>query len=423
MNTRKIALIALVAPAFVGGIASTACSDASALPGLDNIAEQCGLVCAAEGIVEGNAQISGIRSVDAFFNAVVDFNAKANLVSGNIEVQLGRIRAAVGASTNAELKAKLQAKLALYVTGNLKVVAQPPKCEVSASASVEATAKCDASVTPGMVSAKCSGSCTLDASATATCDAMATLKCSGTAPALNCMGVCKASCEGTCMLDGTAKCEGSCMGMTDATTGNCNGACMLSAGAQCNGSCTGQCKGECEYTPGNAMCTGGAQVKCEAKANAQVECKGRCEGTVTPPMAKVECQASAKASAEVNAECTPPKLDVQFAVKADLDATGKAEFEAFRAVFVDAYAQILAEKARAKIVIDAGTGLTTAAGVAVKGAVQAVIDTPKVDLKASIGAGCALKELPNVGMSISGSTKKLTDSVTAVAEVSTVVGG
>ncbi|MDX2055158.1 MAG: hypothetical protein SFV15_22340 [Polyangiaceae bacterium] len=421
MKTTKIALIALLAPALIGGIASTACSDvANAAGPLDGLAAQCGLVCDAEGIVEGNAQISGIRSIDAFFNAVLEFNGQATLVSGNIEAQLARIRGALGVTTNAEIKAALTAKLTANVEGKARIVAEPPKCEVSAKATLEAQAKCDASVDPGSASVKCSGSCVAEASASASCDAMATLKCSGTAPMLSCSGTCKASCEGTCMLDGKTKCEGTCAGTLNAD-GTCMGECTVAAGGKCNGTCSGKCTGECEYTPPmGVMCSAGAEVKCEAMANAQVECKGKCEGEVTPPMVKAECNASAKASAEVKAECSPPKLYVEFTAKAGLDAAAKADFAAFTSVFVDAYGQILAQQAQAKGIIKAGGTLTAAATAAAEGLGQVAIDG---DLKAKIGAGCAIPEMGKVGKLIGDATGKLNTSVMDVAAITTTVGG
>jgi len=407
MNTRKIALIALLAPAFVGGIASTACSDASALPGLDNIAEQCGLKCDAQGVVEGNANISGIRSIDAFFGAVVDFNGQATLVSGNIEAQLARIRGTLGVATNADIKAKLTANFAANVMGKATVAVEPPKCQVSASATIEASAKCDATVTPGMASVKCSGTCTAEASASATCDAMATLKCSGSAPMLKCEGTCKAACEGTCMLTGTTKCQGECMGTLGAD-GNCNGECKLDAGAQCNGSCSAGCKGTCEYTPPmGVMCSGGAEVKCEAKANASVECKGKCEGSFEEPMVK--------------AECKPARVFFKYAVAGGVDAAAKANFDAQMAIVVDAYGQMLAEVKRADVVIKAGANLSTAASGAVTGAVTEL--SAKADLKATIGAGCALGELGKVAGLVTAGTGKLTASVSAVADITTAIGG
>lgn len=421
MRTSTYGFGALFVPMMMGALLVQGCGEDSALPGgAGDLAAQCGLVCSAEGIVEGNASISGLQSIDAFFNAVVNFNAKANIVASNIDLQLGRIRGALGVETNAEIRAALEAKISANVEGGFKIVAEPAKCEITASATVEAAAKCDAEVDPGMVSAKCEGSCTAEASAMAECSGEATLKCSGTAPSLACEGTCKAECTGTCTMDGTAKCQGTCMGSTD-DGGNCDGECQLSAGATCNGSCEGECKGECEYTPPSGECEAGAQVKCEASASASVECEGKCEGEVEPPMVKAECQASAKAEAELNAECTPPKLDVQFEFAAGIDASAQAEFEAFLSVFVDAYGEILAEVGRADIVVEAGADLVGAAEGAVTGAVEEL--SVNGDLKAIVGAGCALDQLPLVVGVIGDATAKLEGSVSATADITEVVSG
>jgi len=60
---------------------------------LDDLAGQCGLTCPKTGIVDGNASISGVASVDSFFQAVLDFQAKANNVSAGIDAQLAAIKA------------------------------------------------------------------------------------------------------------------------------------------------------------------------------------------------------------------------------------------------------------------------------------------------------------------------------------------
>src|SRR5690349_4644778 len=95
INHRAAGLLLLVAGAF-----STQACDGKDSP-LGDLAEQCGLTCDAKGIVEGNASVSGIPNVDAFFAAVVNFNAKASLVSGNIDAELLKIKAALGLEANA----------------------------------------------------------------------------------------------------------------------------------------------------------------------------------------------------------------------------------------------------------------------------------------------------------------------------------
>jgi len=165
------------------------------------------------------------------------------------------------------------------------------------------------------------------------------------------------------------------------------------------------------------MCSGGAEVKCEAKANASVECKGKCEGSVEPPMVKAECQASAKASAELKAECKPARVFFKYTAT----AAATAEFDAQMAIVVDAYGQMLAEVKRADVVIKAGANLSTAASGAVTGAVTEL--SAKADLKATIGAGCALGELGKVAGLVTAGTGKLTASVSAVADITTAIGG
>src|SRR6185369_17986549 len=114
--------------------------------GGDELLKQCGLVCPDKGIAEGNASISGIPNVDAFFGSVVNVNAKANLISGNINAELGKIYASVGATGAADFQASLKAKFKL--DGDVTVKFQPAQCAVSAKATIEATAKCDATVDP-----------------------------------------------------------------------------------------------------------------------------------------------------------------------------------------------------------------------------------------------------------------------------------
>jgi hypothetical protein len=204
------------------------------------------------------------------------------------------------------------------------------------------------------------------------------------------------------------QCEGSCDGM-------CEGTCELNAAAECNGSC----KGECTYTPPSGKCDAGASVTCEAKANASVECNGKCEGEVEPPQASAECQASAKADASVNVECTPPSLDLQYQFDASLNATAKAEaqanFEAFLVSFRGSFSAILAQSAQAEVILAAGLDIKDK-GVA---AVQDVVENfdVKGNLKATVGVSCAVTQLPLVKDSMADSTKALTASGKAAADL------
>jgi modification target Cys-rich repeat protein len=404
---------------------------------LGDLAEQCGLTCPVEGIAEGNFSISGVASIDAFFSSVVTFNAKANLVANNINGELAKIRARLelpATATAAQIKAAIIAKYELDATAGLKVKYQEPRCDVSAKATIEATARCDATVTPGSAKVQCSGSCEVEGSVMAMCSGSAMAKCVGQAngPMLECTG----ECSGTCELTAAAECNGTCKGSCEGTcsaevmnaegqaecNGTCEGECQGTCEMTAKGSCEGQCKGECEYTPpsGSVECEAGATVKCEAAAMGSVECNGKCDGEVTPPMASAECQASAKAEAEVNVECTPPQLALEYEFRANASAEARAEFEGFLTGFVASYGRIVAELKRADVVLNAGADIGAAATGALDGAFEAAADG---SLKAKVGVGCAVTELDNVGGVITTASNNLRGSVTAAGSLTAEITG
>ena len=161
MNRKLRGLMFTIPGIALGAISASSCDKvAGALPGGDALLKQCGLVCPDQKLADGNASISGVASVDAFFSSVVHFQAQADIVTNGIQAELDAIAASVGAKAGdtADLKAKLAAKISANVDGKLQVVYQPPKCNVSAKATLEAQAKCDASVKPGSASVKCEGS-------------------------------------------------------------------------------------------------------------------------------------------------------------------------------------------------------------------------------------------------------------------------
>jgi len=408
---------------------------------LGNLAEQCGLVCPDEGLAEGNASISGVASVDAFFGAVISVRDAAGSVEASVRSELIGLAGLLGAEVDAnasidalagEVKAALDAKISANVEGSLTVNYQPAKCEASLEVSTKAAAECDVDADPGMASVKCEGTCEIDAQAQAMCTGEATLKCEGQAPSLMCSG----SCTGSCQLEVAAECSGTCNGTCDGMCsakdgmGNCRGSCMGMCQGSCEleggGSCSGKCEGSCEYEPGGAMCEGGAKAKCEGAAKVDVECKGGCEGEVTPPMVKAECKAAVEAKAKANVVCTPPSVDVQFAFKASVNADAQAEFRAFLRGFKMHFSAMLAALERSELVLDAianaETGLIVSANGAVKGAVDTALKSD-LDLKVTVGLGCALDELKAVGGALGEAQGSLEGSVSAVGMISASVGG
>ena len=409
----------------------TSCED-----GVGGIAEQCGLTCPAEGVLEGNASISGIGNIDAFFDAVVQVRTTALDLQNGVRAELEGLAALLGIegtaemdlpTLSAEVKAALEAKFSANVQGGVDVRFNPPRCEADIEVTARATARCDAEVDPGSVQVACEGKCEVNASVAAECQAEGNLECRGTAPNLECSG----SCQGTCRLEVAATCEGVCNGTcngecsSESSPGVCNGSCDGTCEGTCElnagGSCSGSCEGECTYTPPTAECEAGAKAVCNFEGQAEAKCEGKCEGEVTPPSVKAECEAAVDASAKADLRCTPPELDVNFTFAAGVDANAQAEFRAFIRGFKGRFSAILALRSRLEALGRAAENL----GVAATGAVQTSFDTAlggDIDLKTSIGLSCALAELDDVGTATSEAVTSITASTTAVGEVVGTVG-
>jgi hypothetical protein len=353
---------------------------AAAVPACENpVPDVCNLECPAEGILDGNASISGLTTVDSFFSAVVAFNKAALEVQAGVDAELRGIAVSLEldpAAGAADIRGALEAKLKASVDGGLKIDYAPPRCTVAAEVAVDAAAKCDAEVDPGSATVECKGTCTVDASASASCDASATVVCKGTAPDL-----------------------------------------------KCSGTCTGECQGSCEYTAPEGSCEAGAEVRCQAAADASASCDGSCDGEVVPPKAKAECEASVEAEAKLRAECTPPTLEIRWQWSAELegDVKAQAEFKAWVEGFRGRYGALLAATARSKLVLEAGAGLGSAA-------LDLVANLPgelsgSADLRATLGLACALPELEAVATVITDSSAALSGSVMGAAEITAAIAG
>jgi hypothetical protein len=443
----------------ISGLALLVASSLAISCGSDNpVSDVAGGLCKGfecKSIATAGGSITGIAEFDAFFTSVVNFNAQANILDADVKATLAELAAAAGAEVGANadatatnIAAEVMGGFGGNIEGGITIQYAPPRCEVSAEASIQAAAKCDATVKPGMASIKCEGTCEAEASAMVECSGSAELKCTGTAPSFACEGTCQGSCDvsagascegeckGTCELDGTAACDGECAGTEEG--GMCTGECKLRAGAKCEGTCkgtcelhaggtcSGECKGECTYTPPEGGCTGGAKASCTASANASVECKGECKGEATPPEVKAECEASVKAEADFNAECTPPTLDVAYKLSAEFEANGsadaKAEFAARIEAFGKAYGKLVAKGAKLKLVGDAGAGILAAAGVAITDGLGAVANS-NASFIVKAQALCAVDELGTAKAMISSAASKVSGNVTAVGKVTGAVGG
>ena len=404
---------------------------------LADFAEKCGLdiECKLGGIAEGRANISGVASVDSFFSSVISFQNTALGVSADIDAEIAAIRADFGIAASADLEAELKAKFSANVEGSLNIEAEPARCQADIQASVQAKARCEAEVMPPKAMLECKGSCEVEANAMVKCEGSAELRCTATAPSIACMGECKGSCEANLMA--AAACEGTCKG---SCSGDCsayadNGGAMAECAGKCNGMCTGKCevelaaeakcegscKGECTVTKPSGGCEGGIRAECKAEANAMVMCEGRCDGEITPPKASAECEASVKAEAKMNVQCTPPRLAINYKLKAAAGAElmAQARFVAAVENLKVRLPSLLAKIKRASVVIDAGADLTGAADGAIKGAAMAAGDA---NARVAIGLACAIKEVPKVGAAVAAASTKLQGSLSASTKLTAGLG-
>lgn len=442
MNTNHTRIFGLVACGLITGVGLTAVQGCGEGGVLDNLREQCGLVCAAEGIVEGNASISGIANIDAFFGAVVSVRDASLNVSATVRAELEALAASLEIEGYADMsidqlaaavEGGIKAKLEANISGGLKIDFQPPRCEASLEVSAKAAAECDVMADPGSVEAKCEGKCEVSADVAAMCEAEGKLECRGTAPDFQCSG----SCSGTCQLEAAASCSGTCNGdcsgncsVTDAMgrcagscDGMCQGTCQLSAAAECSG----RCEGECTYTAPEGGCTGGARAECDVSGMAEARCEGSCQGNVEPPEVSAECKASVEAKAKAEVQCYPPSLNVSFQFAGGVNADAQAEFRAWLETFKLRFSNMLAAKAKLEIVLDAiinqETGLIVSATGAVQGAVEASLEAAgSGDLKVIVGIECAIDELANVQTALTDAQGAVEGSVSAIVMVGGAVG-
>lgn len=418
-------------------------------PLANELLQQCGLDC--KGVIESRGSLSGDAKLDAFFTAVVSFDAQARLIEADIEAALREMALAAGAEVEAgadikDLSAAIEAQVKGgfdgKIDGGLELVYEPPRCAVSAQATLEAAARCDASVDPGKASVECKGECVAEVEAMASCEGE--LKCTGKAPSFACEGECTGSCEldvgatcegtcnGVCKLDGTAACDGECKGTL--TDGMCDGECDVRAGGTCSGTCEGscelaaggtcegKCKGECTWDPGEAECQG--RASCEASGSASVECKGECKGEVEPPKVDAECEASVKAEANMKAECHPPKVDLKYELNADGELYGdvdaQAEFAAQMEAFAKAYGKLVAKMGKLEMVLSAGGELRDAAETTISSAAEAIVDGD-ANWGAKAGAYCAVSQAGPTASLLASAAQRLNGSLQVVVELTGAV--
>jgi hypothetical protein len=445
MQIEQIEIPRPLLPLMSCGLLAGTLVSAQGCDGLGDLADQCGLVCPDTGIVEGNASISGVVSLDAFFSAVLTVRDASADVASSMRAELEGIAASLEIEGYAEMSLDqlttavvggLQAKFDANLQGGLTITFTPARCEANIELALEAAAECDVEATPGELEVECQGKCEVTAEVAAECAAMGTLECTGTAPDFECEG----ACQGSCQLDVAASCSGTCSGECDGAcsscvggncdvqgnvTMNCNGSCMGSCTGTCEleaaGTCEGRCEGSCTYTPAMGGCEADATAKCDVSGMADVECAGKCEGTVEPPMVSAECQATVDATANAEIVCTPPSLDVRFAFADGLDADAQAEFKAWLEGFKTRFAAMAAIRGKLDGVRLAAEGLITASVEVIPGVIDELEAEGGLELDVAVGIGCALVEAEQVGVVLDTSVADLGGSLDAFARVSGTV--
>jgi hypothetical protein len=211
---------------------------------------------------------------------------------------------------------------------------------------------------------------------------------------------------------GNAECAGSCSGM-------CKGSCDIDVTA--DASCEGKCRGECTVTKeGNAGCEGGLRAQCRGKAGASIECKTKCDGEFEPPKVDAKCQAKVQADAKLSVKCTPPRVALNYRLRASAfaDLEARLRFEsALKSLVQVRLPALKAAVARSKSVGDAGKDLVTAANGAFKGAINEAKGQSGIDVKFVFGLGCAAEQIGKVEGIITGSTKTVSDAVAAAGKI------
>lgn len=318
-------------------VTSASCDQATSIS--EDVCGPCG------SLVTGDLSISGVAQLDGFFKAVANLRDATASIRTNFDQDILAIAELYGISDAevdpelvAELRAQIEADIALHTTGGIRVVLEPVRCQADVAISVEAQAACEVQAgceveaNPGMLSVECEGTCRGEC--TGTCSGE--LSCAVTTPTVACEGMC----EGSCALEGAAQCDGVCRGDCSGTcsataangecAGRCEGMCEGVCEIEGQAECSGTCQGTCFVDPGSAQCT--AQAECAGSCDA--ECSGRCEGAFEPPEVSADCEASAdcnaqaQAQAQANLQCTPPQLTIDFALDTDLDADARAAFVA-----------------------------------------------------------------------------------------------
>src|SRR4051794_256454 len=95
LGTKKLGGILSAAALTVGALSLLAAPGCEDTPGAPGITDCLDLTC-GEGLATGNFSITGVKSVDAFFKATLDFTATADTLAGGLKAELKGLQADFG---------------------------------------------------------------------------------------------------------------------------------------------------------------------------------------------------------------------------------------------------------------------------------------------------------------------------------------
>lgn len=376
-----------------------------------------GLSCGS--LADGELVLTGIGTLDRYFDAVGQVPRSAEHASGLLRDALADVAAALDLPADSDamaIKDELATRIADSTQAGLTATVGVRGCGVSSTPVVSTLESCD-STTDAMTAMECLGACRPNTTG-AECPAGSEASCRGLLEATDCGGTCVGSC--TAQLDTPATCGGTCTGM-------CSGMCPDDGMGGCAGPCTGDCTGECRSLSTDT-CDGACTGLCRDTTDADcaspsrrfctaspepAKCDGVCFGTASVPDATAACELSATALGALFPSCELPLVQLSFAFSDGLDESAQGEFAATSAALTSAMSALLDALARAEMVATAGGVLQDAATGVEKDVLDAALD----DMVEGTDTACAEDAMNDVDGVITEALAALNDDAQAAQSV------
>jgi hypothetical protein len=370
-----------------------------------------GLACGS--LVDGELVLTGIGTLDRYFDAVGQVPRSGEYASGLLSDAVAAMASALGLPANSDaaaVKTELESQIADNTETGLAATVGVRGCGIPSAPVVSTLQSCDPS-SGASTPMQCVGACRLNASA-ANCPGGTEASCRGLLDEADCGGTCVGSC--TESLDTPAMCGGTCSGMCSGAcpddgmggcegpcTGDCTGECRVLSTADCGGACTGLCRNTTDET-----CADPSRRFCTADPDA-AECAGVCFGKASIPDTTAACELSATALGQLLPTCELSLVQLSFAFAAGLDESEQGAFATTSMALTSALSTLLDAVARAEMIAAAGNALEAAATGVEKDELDAALED------GADGAECAEDTMADVESIITDALAALNDDVQA----------